>query len=94
VSRRSRLKKEAALVRGRIDGGACLICHRIDCLMCQTQALVRHPAVLPLAFVCGMLVGRLRAPDIRCVCGILATLTSQLNAMRAASSLMAPSQGR
>lgn len=88
MSRRSRLKHEAAQVRGRIDRRAGLVRQRAGNLVRQLGALVRSPAALPVAFFCGMLAGRLRVAGIKRAYRLLEALVSQLKALRVAARLI------
>lgn len=88
MSRRNRLRREAAQLRGRIDRGACLVRQRIGSLMYPIRVLARSPAALPVAFVCGLLTARLHMPGIKCAYGLLAALAGQVNAIQIASSLI------
>ncbi|OOC48484.1 MULTISPECIES: hypothetical protein [Thioalkalivibrio] len=72
-------------MRGRIDHGAGLVRWRIDRLLHRARALARRPAVLAIAFGCGLLAGRLDMPGIKYAYGILA---GQMKAWRIASSLI------
>ncbi|MBF0256394.1 MAG: hypothetical protein HQL47_08035 [Gammaproteobacteria bacterium] len=72
-------------MRGRIDRRGCLMQQGIDQLMQQLRALARSPAALPVAFVSGILVERLRLPGINCSYGLLA---GQAKLIQLVSSLM------
>lgn len=60
MSRCKQLRNEAAQVRGRIVWRTSLLHQHIDNLMQQIRTLARHPAAMPIAFVCGVLVERQR----------------------------------
>ncbi|QEW07524.1 hypothetical protein [Nitrincola iocasae] len=72
-------------MRGQIDRRAGAIHQRIDSYLHQVRALARHPAALPVAFVCGILAERLNLPGIKRVYGFL---TSQMKIMQIVSSLI------
>lgn len=85
MSTGNQLRQEAAQLRGRIDGRACLARQRIDSLMHRIRALARSPAALPIAFAGGVLAQRLYVSDIKCSYGFLA---SQMKAIQIISSLI------
>ncbi len=91
MSRCNQLRQEAAQVRGRIDRDGCLIHRHIDNLMLQIRTLARSPAALPIAFVCGILAGRLHGSGMKCADGLLAGLAGQVRALQIASSLIGSS---
>lgn len=72
-------------MRGRIDRRACVIRQRMDSLMHQLRTLARSPAALPVAFVCGILAGRLHVSDIK---SAYVSLARQMKVMGIASSLI------
>lgn len=84
MSRRKKLKREAAQLRGRIEHRAGLVDLRIDVLMHRVRALARKPAALPVAFLCGILAERL-FPVIRRASRLLG---DQVKTMQIASSLV------
>ncbi len=65
-------------MRGRIDRRTWLIRRRVDLLRKPLRALVRNPAALPAAFVCGLLAGRLSISSIYCAYGVLTSLVNQV----------------
>lgn len=85
VFRGHQLRREAAHLRGRIDYRGGLVRQRIDYLLCRARDMARRPAVLAIAFGCGLLAGRLDVPGIKTTYGILA---AQLRAWRIASGLV------
>ncbi|MFN2349823.1 MAG: hypothetical protein ABR558_09680, partial [Thioalkalivibrio sp.] len=82
------LSKEAAQLRGRIDRRACRIRLRIDSLIDRVRALVRSPFALPIAFVSGMVAGRLHVSNIKWASGLLVGLASRVKAMQMATHLI------
>lgn len=89
--RRRQLKQEAAQLRGDIDRRASLVHQRIDNLKRETEALVRSPAALPVAFVAGILAERLGAPSIRNARELLSSLAGQVKADQVITSLIGSS---
>ena len=78
------IRKEAAQVRGRIELRASRLELPVANLMNQLRTLARHPAAMPVAFVCGILVERLRVTG-KCSCLFLA---GQMKAMQIVSLLI------
>lgn len=62
MAKRKQLRREAAHLHGRIDRRARLIHRYRDRRAHQAWALARHPAALPIAFACGVLVERMNVP--------------------------------
>jgi len=87
MSRRHELKKEAAQTRALLDRRTTLVHQRLDRLITKTRALAGHPAALPVAFVFGIVAGRLQMPGIKCAYGLL---IGQVNGMKLAASLIDP----
>lgn len=75
-------------MRGRIDRRAFIVRRRVDSLIHQVRALARGPAALPVAFVCGMLAGRMNGSGIKRAYGFLAGLAGSARTLRIASSLI------
>ena len=88
MSRRKQLSKEAVHLRGRIDRRASRIHRRMDSLIHRLRTLVCSPFAMPIAFVSGMVAGRLRVSNIKWVAGLLVGLASRVKAMQMATRLI------
>ena len=90
MSRRNQLRHEAARVRGQIDRRAGRVQQRVEHLMSEARALARGRFALPVAFVCGMLVGRAPVSGIDGIQGFLIRLARQMRALYLASVFIRP----
>ncbi len=80
MSKRTRLKHRAALLRGDIDRRADIAHQRIRNLVGRATRFAYSPAALPIAFVSGVLAGRLGMPGIKNARDLLTTLAGNVKA--------------
>ena len=85
MSASKQLRQEAARLRGQIERQARIVRRRNHSLMNQGRRVARHPAALPVAFICGVLAGRLDLADIK---HLASRLTNEASALDIVSGLV------
>lgn len=87
--RRSQLRREATQLRGRIDRRTGRVRKCIDSRIDQARTLARNPAALPVAFVGGILAGRLDLPGTQRAYRLLIGLMDPAKALQIVASFIA-----
>lgn len=83
---RKRLIRSAVQLRGRIEGHQYRACAATTHMRDQMLDLVKSPAAVPIAFLCGVLADRLRNPGMHLISRIASagmTLVSVIRLERA-----------